>query len=60
MTGKEVRRLRVRLRLKQSELAGKMGVSRVTIARWETGQHGVRESAARLLRMLVESDRGQR
>jgi transcriptional regulator with XRE-family HTH domain len=36
MTGKEIRDRRIRLRLSQEQLAKLIGVSRVTIARWET------------------------
>lgn len=57
MTGKEVQRLRKRLGLSQAELAQRMGVSRVSVWRWETDTHGIRESAARLLLTLVADDR---
>jgi len=53
MTGKEVRAIRQRLRLTQSELADKVGVTRNTVTRWEIGLLGIRESAARLLKRLV-------
>ena len=33
-----------------------MGVSRVSVARWETNQHGIRESAARFLLVLVKHE----
>jgi transcriptional regulator with XRE-family HTH domain len=56
MTGKEVQRLRKRLGLTQGELAQRMGVSRVSVGRWETDQHAIRESAARLLLMLVAQE----
>lgn len=35
--GKKVKALRTSLRLKQEELAERVGVSRVTISRWENG-----------------------
>jgi DNA-binding transcriptional regulator YiaG len=53
MTGKEVRAIRQRLRLTQSELADKVGVTRNTVTRWEIGLLGIRESAARLLKRLA-------
>jgi transcriptional regulator with XRE-family HTH domain len=56
MTGKEVQRLRKRLGLTQAELAQRMGVSRVSVARWETDEHAIRESAARLLLTMVEQE----
>jgi transcriptional regulator with XRE-family HTH domain len=53
MTGKEVRAIRRKMGLTQQELADRVGVARNTIARWEMGVMGVRESAARLLRLLA-------
>lgn len=54
MTGEEVRAIRKRLGLTQQELADKVGVARASVARWEIGAMGIRESAARLLRMLAK------
>lgn len=51
-----MQRLRKRLGLTQGELAQRMGVSRVSVGRWETDQHAIRESAARLLLMLVAQE----
>ena len=34
-----IRKIRDRLQLTQAALAAKLGVSRVTVARWETGVH---------------------
>jgi DNA-binding transcriptional regulator YiaG len=53
MTAKEVRAIRRRLGLTQRELADKVGVARNTVTRWELGLIGIRESAARLLRLLA-------
>jgi DNA-binding transcriptional regulator YiaG len=54
MTGKEVRTIRQRLGLTQLEFAAQVGVTRETIASWETGRHGIRESAARLMQLLAK------
>lgn len=54
MTAKEVRAIRRRLGLTQQELADKVGVARNTVTRWELGLMGIRESAARLLRLLAQ------
>ncbi len=52
MKGSEVRRIRKRLGLTQAELAGRVGVTASSVARWEQGVLGIRESAARLIRLL--------
>lgn len=52
MRPNEVLAIRRRLGLTQIEFARAVGVSRVTVVCWETGRHGVRESAARLMRLL--------
>ncbi len=54
MTGDEVRRLRQRLGLTQAQLAERIGVHQNSLARWERGELGIRESAARLMRILAE------
>jgi DNA-binding transcriptional regulator YiaG len=54
MTGDEVRRLRKRLGLTQVELADMVGVSSNSLARWERGELGIRESAARLMKLLAK------
>ncbi len=63
MTAKEVRAIRRKMGLTQQELADRVGVARNTVARWEMGAMGVRESAARLLKRLAaeskESKRGK-
>jgi transcriptional regulator with XRE-family HTH domain len=59
VTGKEVRAIRTRLKLTQQELADKVGVTRVTVARWELSLMGIRESAARLLQLLAERLEGK-
>lgn len=57
MTGDEVRRIRKRLGLTQAEFAQRVGVHFVTVSRWEHGRMGVRESAARLIRLLAMLER---
>ncbi len=37
MKGEEIKALRLRLGLTQTELAAEIGVHQVTVARWETG-----------------------
>jgi DNA-binding transcriptional regulator YiaG len=43
VTGAEVRRIRDRLTLTQAALARALGVTRVTVARWETGVDAIPE-----------------
>jgi DNA-binding transcriptional regulator YiaG len=52
MEPKEVKRIRKRLGRTQAELAQDLGVSRETVARWETGTRPVPGPAARLLERL--------
>jgi len=51
--GSEVRQLRKQLRLTQAQLAERVGVTASSVARWEQGVLGIRESAARLIRLLA-------
>jgi transcriptional regulator with XRE-family HTH domain len=52
MTGQELRRIRKRLGLTQEQLAEQTGVTGNSIARQERGEMGIRESLARLIRLL--------
>jgi DNA-binding transcriptional regulator YiaG len=54
MTGDEVRALRRRLKLTQVQFGELIGVAGNSVARWERGEMRVRESAARLMRLLAE------
>ena len=54
MTGTEVRQIRKRLGLTQAALAEQIGVTASSVARWEQGVIGIRESAARLLQLLAK------
>ena len=60
MTGEEVRRLRRQLGVTQVELAQLVGVAPNSVARWERGEMRVRESAARLMRLLAQQRRSLR
>ena len=53
MTGPEVRALRRKLGLTQAQLGEQLGVHGNSVARWERDEMAVRESAARLLRLLA-------
>ncbi len=57
MTGKELRRARQQLGLTQKVLAEKLGVHKLTVARWEWGTVGISEPAARLVKLLVQTRR---
>jgi len=53
MTGEELKALRVKLKLTQEELGQRLGVTRVTVARWEIGLRKVPELAARLVQHVA-------
>ena len=55
MTGNEVRQHRQRLRLKQTELADKLGVHPITVSRWEREIVNIPEPTARLLALLAKT-----
>ena len=54
MTGQEVRAARRRLGLTQAAFAKRVGVERVTLARWEVGLNPVNRTAAILIRLLTQ------
>ena len=53
MAPRELKRIRRGLGLTQAALAAELGVSRVSLARWEIGQHPIPELASRLIRHLA-------
>jgi len=55
MRARDVQRIRRRLGLTQADFAVLLGVTRVTVARWETGTVAVTEPMAKLIRMVAES-----
>jgi transcriptional regulator with XRE-family HTH domain len=42
--------------LTQAQLAERLGVTASSVARWEQGILGIRESAARLLQLVVQAE----
>ena len=59
MTGEDLKALRTRLRLTQAELGKRLGVARVTVARWELGLRRVPELAARLVQHVAKEVRAE-
>ena len=59
MTGDELKQLRMRLGLTQEELGQRLGVARVTVARWEIGLRRVPELAARLMQHVAKEVRAE-
>ena len=55
MTAAEVRRVRMRLRLTQAQLAAKLGVHEMTVSRWERGTGQGPAPVARLIRYVAAS-----
>ena len=60
MPGDELKQLRTRLGLTQDELGQRLGVARVTVARWEIGLRRVPELAARLMQHVAKEVSGER
>jgi transcriptional regulator with XRE-family HTH domain len=59
MTGDELKALRIKLGLTQEELGERLGVTRVTVARWEIGLRKVPELAVRLVQYVAKEVRMQ-
>lgn len=57
MTGEELQRVRKRLGLTQVALAGRLGVTSTTVARWERDEVPIREPMARLVHLVAEAKR---
>ena len=54
-----VRELRTRLALSQGQLAARLGVSNVTVSRWENGRSGISASARRRLGQLEHAGQAE-
>jgi transcriptional regulator with XRE-family HTH domain len=54
MTGRELKTLREQLGWSQARLAAAVGVASNSIARQERGEMGIKESLARLIRIVAE------
>jgi DNA-binding transcriptional regulator YiaG len=53
MTRHQLRQLRARLTMTRAELASVLGVSRVTVHRWEVGDLAIPEPTARLIELVA-------
>ena len=58
MTGSKVRRVRQAMGLTQQQFADRLGVHKVTVAKWETDAQGMRGPAARLIALLGAATHG--
>lgn len=54
VTPDELRRIRKRMGLSQSQFAALLGVHLVTVKKWEAGMQGMARTADRLIRLLAE------
>lgn len=57
LSAREIRQLRTKLGMTQLEFSMLVGVDRVTVGRWETGERHPHPSACRLMRRLEEEQR---
>ena len=60
MTGEALKRIRRRMGLSQAALAELLAVSPNTVARWERGEYPIRDSMARLIRFVAETEQHRR
>ncbi len=60
MSDKELLKIRKQLKWTQAQLAGAIGVTWNTIARWERDEVGIGEPAARLIRRILAEQRVKR
>jgi transcriptional regulator with XRE-family HTH domain len=60
MTPAQLKRIRQKLGLTQSELGAQLGVTQNTVARWETSVRGIPEPTARLIERLVAESKPKR
>jgi transcriptional regulator with XRE-family HTH domain len=60
MTGRELKHIRERLGWSQARLAEAVGVAPNSIARQERGELGIKESLARLIRLVAEQNEDSR
>ena len=56
MTSEDLKILRTKLGLTQTELGERFGVARNTVTRWEMGIRGIPEPVVRLLEFLQKED----
>jgi DNA-binding transcriptional regulator YiaG len=54
MTGDELKQLRTSLGMTQDELGQRLGVARVTVARWEIGLRRIPQLAVRLVQYVAK------
>jgi transcriptional regulator with XRE-family HTH domain len=52
VTPKELQHIRAELGLTQGQLAEEVGVHRVSVTRWETGERAIPEPTARLIEKI--------
>jgi transcriptional regulator with XRE-family HTH domain len=60
MKGSEVKRIRQALGLTQQEFADRLGVHKVTVAKWEIDAQGMRGPAVRLIALLGKGAKAER
>lgn len=60
MSGEELLKIRKKLKWTQAQLAESVGVTWNSVARWERGELGISEPAARLIRRILAEENPKR
>jgi transcriptional regulator with XRE-family HTH domain len=60
VTGKELAKLRKKLGLTQAQLAERIGIAPNSLARLERGERKIAEPIARLVKLLLQIELGER
>jgi DNA-binding transcriptional regulator YiaG len=58
--GRELKRRRTRLGYSQPQFAAVLGVSEMTVSRWERGVHRIPRAVALLIRQMKKAEQGGR
>ena len=60
MSPEELKRVRARLGLTQTQLAARLGITQNTVARWEGGDRRITEPMTRLIDRIAKEVKGKK